>query len=448
MRAREFLLEYNRTKTSQVFGNKLIKALAADNLPTATLRPFATYLQQKSKIGSEVNDQEKIQLILDHIMQMLESADPTPNKQYVQWLAKVYANERESMEDLISVGRDWLETYHVMKSKRILPAEANNIMNLRFGQLQTYTQDNELLNKLQSAEEAKVDKGKASTVFENDQVRIVVPQDQPAACYYGQGTRWCTAARSNNMFDRYASQGSLYILLPKQPEYEGEKYQLHFPSGQFMDEGDDEVDDVFALLAGRFGDLVTFFREREPEINDWVMFAPKEIVYPIIGKILTAVQDKMWEDIGDWEMQDDYWYEWLRKNGYAYPEGHEDEGSIDWDKVAEDDIDYASWNDDVGDYISDVTEAVDLDINTIRDLALEWAGQDTSVGDLERIVALNLENKSSRSRNSFNQIISFLSEDIHITKENGEWKVYVLGRMGENNKRSRYEITNWGNTDK
>jgi hypothetical protein len=448
MRAREFLLEYNRTKTSQVFGNKLIKALAADYLPTATLRPFATYLQQKRKIGSEVDDQEKIQLILDHIMQMLESADPTPNKQYVQWLAKVYANERESMEDLISVGRDWLETYHVMKSKRILPAEANNIMNLRFGQLQTYTQDNELLNKLQSAEEAKVNKGIASTVFENDQVRIIVPHDQPAACYYGQGTRWCTAARSNNRFDGYDSQGPLYILLPKQPEYEGEKYQLHFPSGQFMDEGDDEVDSISKLLTERFGDLVTFFREREPEINDLVMFAPREIVYPIIGKILTAVQDKMWEDISDWELQDDYWYDWLSKNGYAYPEGHEDEGSIDWDKVAEDNIDYASWNDDVRDYISDVTKAVDLDIDTIRDLALEWDGQHTRLGELERIVALNLENKSKRSRNSFNQIISFLTDDIHIGKENGEWKVYVLGRMGENNKRSRYEITNWGNTDK
>ena len=50
-----------------------------------------------------------------------------------------------------------------------------------------------------------------------------------AACYYGQGTRWCTAAtRGKNYFSEYHNESPLLIILPKEPQYPGEKYQLHF----------------------------------------------------------------------------------------------------------------------------------------------------------------------------------------------------------------------------
>lgn len=76
---------------------------------------------------------------------------------------------------------------------------------------------------------ALTDRGQSVTIDDNAQYRAVMPLDQRAACYYGQGTRWCTAAtESENFFARYANQSSLLILLPKEPQYQREKYQLHF----------------------------------------------------------------------------------------------------------------------------------------------------------------------------------------------------------------------------
>lgn len=72
--------------------------------------------------------------------------------------------------------------------------------------------------------------------------KIYIPQTESAACYLGQGTRWCTAAtRGQNMFDKYNREGTLYVVQPKEPKYEGEKYQLHFESQQFMDPKDKPI---------------------------------------------------------------------------------------------------------------------------------------------------------------------------------------------------------------
>ena len=84
----------------------------------------------------------------------------------------------------------------------------------------------------------ETDKGSAKEYYNDADIRVIQPVDQTASCYYGQGTRWCTAGRTNNMFDHYHNDGPLYVVLPKAPAYPGEKYQFHFESGQYMDEQD------------------------------------------------------------------------------------------------------------------------------------------------------------------------------------------------------------------
>jgi hypothetical protein len=94
------------------------------------------------------------------------------------------------------------------------------------------------------------DKGRAFTMYEDDSWRVIVPQDEAASCYYGQGTRWCTAAtKGNNMFTYYHGIAPILIALPKHPEHPGEKYQLHF--GVSLDDqpvkSDEDIDDVIDL---------------------------------------------------------------------------------------------------------------------------------------------------------------------------------------------------------
>ena len=163
------LLEYNREKTAATFGNKLLKALMTDRsiLPSA-LGTARAYLVQKEKIGEPIEPNTR-QVIINDVLGVIESGDPTQHKEYSQWLVKCYANEDVILEDIISKGRDWLEVYDEMKRRKILPAHYRDIMTLKFKDLYYVIIDPELVAKL-NAQSADVDKGNSKVVFENEAV--------------------------------------------------------------------------------------------------------------------------------------------------------------------------------------------------------------------------------------------------------------------------------------
>jgi hypothetical protein len=96
----------------------------------------------------------------------------------------------------------------------------------------------------------QADKGQSEEILNNDEVRIIHLKDEAAAKYYGQNTKWCTAAREHSMYTYYAKKGEMYVLIPKHAEHAGEKYQLHFAADQYTDEQDRTVKS--ALLIRRF----------------------------------------------------------------------------------------------------------------------------------------------------------------------------------------------------
>jgi hypothetical protein len=449
MRARDFLIEYSREKTATVFGNKLVAALGKDKSHTLSGTQLGTdraFIDQKIKVNDVITAEQR-QIIIDHIMVVIENSDPTPNKEYVQWLTKVYANQGIKLEDIISRGNSALKMYHEFKVKKILPAEYRDIGRIDFAGLESIAQNLDLRNALAAKEEQEaaktVDKGEAETVFDNAAVRIVVPKNEAASCYYGQGTRWCTAGRDNNMYDRYAKDGDLYILLPKQPDYEGEKYQLHFSSNQFMDEGDNYVDSVKDLITKRFGNLLPFFMEREPSLKDWLVFTPDEVLEPLLAKIKTAVNDHVSEIVNDWEVQDDYWWDYLRKEGYVYPEGHEEEGEIDFDAAADADLSYTDWNYEASDFIRTINNAVDLTPEEVREIAQEEEDDyngDVGVNDLDTIIERSISKNIGRN-SSDGGVIEWIKDHIYIKKTGGDgaWDVSLL-YTGKDGKRVEYPI--------
>ena len=168
------------------------------------------------------------------------AADPTSyNSQgeinkvgsYVKWVLKLYQNGSWKPGDSVET-KDLLGKFNKLKSK--LPAEQRDING--------YSSVRELYNVLQpylgiqSRSEIKQD---AEKVYEDEQWLIIIPRTKEAACYYGKGTRWCTAAtESDNMFDYYNNKGPLYINIHKPTN---NKYQFHFETRQFMDEEDEEI---------------------------------------------------------------------------------------------------------------------------------------------------------------------------------------------------------------
>lgn len=258
MRAREYLLEYNRQKTEQNYGDKIVMIARRDSTIPGEVRKQADNLQ-----------------LVDIVLSQLERADPTKNKEYVQGLAKLYANGGLKMEDASSTLADYLTKFHKLKVKRMIPSPRNDFLR--------YTSVGDFMSVVDEYPDPdakeETNKGSAVEYYNDEQIRVIIPKDEAAACYYGQGTRWCTAAKTNNMFDGYNSSGPLYIVIPKKPRHPGEKYQLHFDSGQYMNEEDDSeglaniaewypsIRKAFAKQGKEFGLLSLMPKEERDELT-------------------------------------------------------------------------------------------------------------------------------------------------------------------------------------
>jgi hypothetical protein len=418
MRVREFIFEYNQQATMQRFGDKLLQTAKKDYSPEVG----GVYNRMNLHSEKELDPNTRTNALIT-VMQALEACDPTKNKEYTVFLAKMYAQGGwgAKIEDLNSKIKPALEKFHTLKLRKKLPSPRNDIM--RYSDLADFVA---VMDEYPDPEEKQQkDKGTSKTVFENDAVRIVVPEDQDAACYFGQGTRWCTASRtSTNYFGHYSKDGPLYILLPKQPKHAGEKYQLHFPSEQFMDENDYKVENIVNLLEHRFGNLIPWFQEHEPAIRDWVMFARDEDLKEPLMQIGEIVMEHIWEMVSDWEHEDDYWYDWLRKEGYVYPEGHEEEGQIDWDKVSEADVDYLNWNYDANDWFVAAKEAVEVSPTQARrgaEEGYEEEGELITLGELELIPAYNIRQAFLRSRDGDGGLEEWIHKHIVMQKDGDKW---------------------------
>lgn len=110
-------------------------------------------------------------------------------------------------------------------------------------------------------------------VLDGPNAKIYAPKTEEESCYYGQGTRWCTAAKKDNRFKSYFADGPLYIIIPKRPAYNGEKYQLHVYAGVFYNEKDqlppsiaevfERMPEIRSVIAEELEHMVTVVRTEE-----------------------------------------------------------------------------------------------------------------------------------------------------------------------------------------
>lgn len=245
MKSLEFLLEYDRGKTAATYGNKLLAVAAKDSWLLGQLGLGKNFNQLVKKDPAQV---------LDKILAVLEQGDPTRNKEYTQAIAKMYANGLSKAEDVVSTLADYLAKFDKLKRRKKIPPPRNDFN--RYRSLEDFM---DVVDEYPDEEtEAKPEEKKNATELYRDAKLIVtIPNDVEAACYYGQGTRWCTAGKNNNMFDYYTKNNRpLYVIIPRQQEYPGEKYQFHFETKQFMNEQDRQIgDEGIAKLVKRFPQL-------------------------------------------------------------------------------------------------------------------------------------------------------------------------------------------------
>lgn len=429
MRAREFLIEYNRQKTADNVGPALIMALANDR--SVNLPPFLNSLKLKvqglgrmdpAKYASVIRP-EQLKDNINAVLAAIEQQDPTQNKEYTPWLARMYAKSGGGVgiEDLNR--GDLLGAFNTAKKRRMVKPEHADINRFKW----YHDFEDAMEHHYNNFEDLDADQrpeGKASKVYNDENVQVIVPEDEAAACKYGRGTRWCTAStRGHNMFDAYNRQGKLYILIPKKPKYEGEKYQLHFASNSSMDENDDPVplNDVF----NRFPGIKEFFIQTEPELKDKISFAPDEEIQRAIESVAELVQERVWETISEWETDDDYYRQYLRDEGFV-----DEEGDIDWDRVADEGLNYTEYNDHADRWAREIWNTVTPSPQELKDIMendpYEYQNFDT-MKHIPDIIGTILKEKYRNDRDSSDQGIGdWLRQKVSMKKEGDTWKPYVI----------------------
>ena len=190
----------------------------------------ATPLEIREKFYKEIPEEEFKQII---------SADPTTNLNsnkmggYSKWLLNLYKRKDLKLEDLYKVN-EYLKIYEKYKLK-VSEKDINKIKTIPdlYAIIKPFESGTEAVSK---NDEIKKIKSEADKVYEDSEWLVVVPKTEEAACFYGKGTRWCTAStKGHNSFDDYNERGKLYININK---IDGRKYQFHFGDEQFMDEDD------------------------------------------------------------------------------------------------------------------------------------------------------------------------------------------------------------------
>lgn len=169
------------------------------------------------------------------LIELLSAADPTSNKQYLQFIVNMYLTKQfetantENLKKLLTLFnkpaiKSRLEKKDIMQYKKI--EELNAALEPFF--------DSDIKTK---REEKKEIKGKVKKLIDTPDFKVYIPETEESACYIGANTKWCTAAtKSENKFDEYNKTGPLYIIIAG-----NKKFQLHYEQGEFKNEENQDI---------------------------------------------------------------------------------------------------------------------------------------------------------------------------------------------------------------
>jgi Leucine-rich repeat (LRR) protein len=232
---------------------------------------------------------------MPNVYEAIADADPTPNKEYVQWILTMYTRilkdrvpkttfESEEnvlggfaylfFENLYKVA-DALKIFHKIKNTKLLSTDHKDIYTYKSIEhfvevvfsvnLEISTEINpDVLNPNELAQLATKT---ASILYQDTDWVIVHTVTQGANVVFGEQTTWCTAGtRWGSMFDNYNKQGKLFVIIKNKlgaqshiksnPE---NRLQFHFESDQYMNALDRRID-ILKFFKDNYG-VKNYFRD-------------------------------------------------------------------------------------------------------------------------------------------------------------------------------------------
>jgi Leucine-rich repeat (LRR) protein len=250
----------------------------------------------------------------EHIFNDIVEADPSSNKQYVQWMIQVFMrhiNEgdvdqaiRFLTEDLPEAN-EFLTVFDSVKNKKVFKRSAPNRPNAP-QDVTNINQYNDLAHLYsvvspfvgsedeEDSEEGEsrlwkklkkyIDLGEAKLVYRDNDVLVYTPLTIESSCDpLGPLASWCTRREGNSYFESYRRNnpkpdGSLseyYVIMPKKlfdGDDEGNLYplQFHFESNQLHDKNNSSIERSGKLseVLNRFPGLKTFFNKELGKLTE------------------------------------------------------------------------------------------------------------------------------------------------------------------------------------
>lgn len=219
-----------------------------------------------------------------------QQLDPTRNKKYLDWVLRLITKEKLPAEDHYKVStalKEFIRCHPMLRRDgHSLDINAYESLQELFRVLQPYEMEVSQA-QLSKAERAEVD-AQTEVIIDSEELLVVAPKTEKASCFWGRGTKWCTAATdAENAFTQYtdANGNGLFIFIDKKRP--GVKYQLS-SDGALADAldfslptYDREANRLFSLTKGTHEQLdlafVRFDRKLISQLNQTEEFCKKAL---------------------------------------------------------------------------------------------------------------------------------------------------------------------------
>lgn len=165
--------------------------------------------------------------VLDHFRSAIEQVVTNPNLagQYLKWAyqqvvdpkkySEIVVDGNMSKEDML------IEAIRLFEANKSRISGSKNIYDYDWKGVRTALGTVEQSNR---EKKRQTTNSSADILYESNRVSVIHVKTKEASCQYGAGTKWCTAAEKDNMFDSYNHASNLVIIASKKNPVD--KFQL------------------------------------------------------------------------------------------------------------------------------------------------------------------------------------------------------------------------------
>jgi Spy/CpxP family protein refolding chaperone len=202
------------------------------------------------------------------------SQNLSPNNKFLMFLGNVMPTQ--NFDENLSKAQKAVESF-IKYQQALEEKDINKYQSLEDIMQAIDAHENKVRRKVKEVEGADV-------VYEDDRFTVVTPKTHKASCYYGAGTKWCTASMNGDShFNNYNVDGKLFYFIDKKgksndrfykvallQKYDGDKTYYDAPDKSFSSGwilGSEEYQKIQKVIdeyiANNFSREVEIFKDKE-----------------------------------------------------------------------------------------------------------------------------------------------------------------------------------------